>query len=524
MAMNGMHSVDYPPIYRKFAKNFGFSTGLIPWGSMQTSIDNFRKSTGGNLTRDSYEFLRNATLIYSDGATTNTSSNVARRGWELVVRQIKTSVNGTDGSDKSTSGSSTPKFVSGIQGYVEQYSVPEANTFMTVLLVFAIVLATVAVAILLFKVILEAWALFGKFPQKLTTFRKEYWRVMAQTITNLIFLLYSVWTLYSIFQFTHGDSWAAKTLAGVTLTVFTAILSYWTFRIWQVARRFKRMEGDVGALYENKETWKKYKIFYEDYKRGYWWLFIPVIIYMFAKGCVLASADGHGLVQTAGQLFIEAVMLALLLWSRPFDRRSGNWINIVIQVVRVLSVVCILLFASELGIAKPTKTVTGVILIAVQSSLTVVLAILIAVNAIITCVRENPHRRRRKEAEKNNLGLLDHDHDHVTPLDGRADSSILLQPTGYKSYSPAQKKKRMSSPLGSGAYEPYRGERQQQQQQHHYQDSSVDLIKGAAPIARERSRESYSDYEGRETLEGDSRQPTLPTVDVAGRRYSAVGR
>src|SRR2546430_1058213 len=35
MAMNGMISCDYPPIYRNFAKNFGFSTGLVPWTQMQ---------------------------------------------------------------------------------------------------------------------------------------------------------------------------------------------------------------------------------------------------------------------------------------------------------------------------------------------------------------------------------------------------------------------------------------------------------------------------------------------------------
>ena len=52
----------------------------------------------------------------------------------------------------------------------------------------------------------------------------------------------------------------------------------------------------------------------------------------------------------------------------------------------------------KLGIAQTTKTVTGVVLIAVQSALTAALAIMIAVNAIITCCRENPHRKRRKEA------------------------------------------------------------------------------------------------------------------------------
>ena len=55
-------------------------------------------------------------------------------------------------------------------------------------------------------------------------------------------------------------------------------------------------------------------------------------------------------------------------------------------------------FVEKLGIAQSTKTITGVVLIAVQSVLTGVLAILITVNAIIMCCRENPHRKRRKEA------------------------------------------------------------------------------------------------------------------------------
>ena len=92
------------------------------------------------------------------------------------------------------------------------------------------------------------------------------------------------------------------------------------------------------------------------------------------------------------------VVLGLLVWNRPYERKSGNVINIFIQVVRALSVVCILVFVEELGIAQTTQTVTGVVLIAVQSVLTGLLAILIAVNAIIMCCKENPHRKRRKEA------------------------------------------------------------------------------------------------------------------------------
>jgi len=405
--MNGLMSVNYPPVYRSFSKNFAFSTGLIPWDSMQTSIDNFRKATGGNLTQDSVEYLRNATLVYNDGSSTN-SSRLTKRGIDfvhgllLIQRDgVSTNVNGTGSSGNSSTnggGSKVTHYVHGIQGYVEQLTIPQANTFLTVLLIFAIAIAAIAVGILLLKVILEFWALFGSFPKKLTSFRKRYWGLLARTITNLILILYGVWTLYCVYQFMNGDSWAAKTLAAVTLSLFTAILGFFTFRIWQLARRYKKAEGDASALFENKETWRKYSLFYDSYKRGYWWLFMPSIVYMFAKGCVIAGGNGHGLSQTVGQLVIESLMAVLVLFWRPYVTKSGNWVNAIIQVIRVLSVVCILVFVEELGIAQTTKTVTGVVLIAVQSVLTLVLAILIAVNSIIICCKENPHRKRRKEA------------------------------------------------------------------------------------------------------------------------------
>ncbi|KAK5451729.1 hypothetical protein LTS15_007989 [Exophiala xenobiotica] len=503
MAMNGMHSVPYPTIYRSFSKNFAFSTGLVSWGSMQKSIDTFRSHTGGNLTNDSYEYLKNTTLVFSDGSITQTTTSIGKRALSMFIRDVSTSVNGTGSSaDSSSSDSGSSHLVQGIQGYVEQLTIPQANTFMTVLLIFAIVVAAIVVGILLFKVILEAWALFGKFPKALTTFRKEYWRVMAQTITTLILLLYGVWTLYCIFQFTHGDSWAAKLLAALTLGTFTLLLGFYTWKIWSIVQKFKKLEGNADALYENKETWKKYKLFYENYKRGYWWLFVPAIVYMFAKGCVLAAGDGHGMFQTIGQLVIEALMLFVLLWSRPYNRKSGNWINIVIQVVRVVSVVCILVFVEELGIAQTTKTITGVVLIVVQSALTVILAILIFVNSIISCCKENPHRKRRKAAEKN----LSQD------IEGDA---FLMTPNPYTS-SPSRHTRKVSDP--AQGYEPMRanafsrfGPRREESQE--------TLVKGAAGMG-------YSGYRslshGRSDADGSppppfSREPRLP--DLAFEQY-----
>ncbi|KAK2798215.1 hypothetical protein FQN50_008913 [Emmonsiellopsis sp. PD_5] len=434
MAVNGMLSVNYPPIYRSFTKNFAFSGGLIPWNQMQTKIDNFRNVTGGNLTHNNFAYLQNATLIFQDGTSSNTSKrslDFISHAVHLVARQISTSVNETSGNSTAENDAGVNHVVKGIQGYVEMLSIPQANTFMTVLLIFAVAIAAIAAGILLCKVILEVWSLFGSFPAKLTNFRKDYWGLMARTITSLILVLYGVWTLYCVFQFTRGDSWAAKVLAGISLALFTAVLAFFTFKIWRIARKYKKAEGNTSGLYEDHETWRKYSLFYDNYKKGYWWIFVPIIVYMFVRGCIIAGGDGHGLFQSAGQLAVEAIMLILLLWSRPYEAKSGQWINITIQVVRVLSVGCILVFVEELGISQTTQTVTGVALIAVQSTLTGILAILIVVNAVILFFRKKPQVKPRKDPED-----LDRDLDNLTPLDAR--NSLLEQSKPHKRYKSSE--------------------------------------------------------------------------------------
>ncbi|KAF4976298.1 hypothetical protein FZEAL_7014 [Fusarium zealandicum] len=462
MAMNGMLSVDYPPVYRSFAKNFGFSAGIIPWRSLQESIDDFRSKTGGDLTTDSIEFLRNATLVFSDNSTSTPEQHSfkVKRAFDhfeslarLAVREVETSVGESTGG-KPTDLGDVELSVSGISAYVQQYSVPKSNTFMTVLLVVAIIIAAIIVSILLVKVILEVWALFGSFPQSLSGFRKHYWGSIARTITHLILVLYGIWVLYCVFQFTQGDSWAAKTLAGVTLAVFTAILGFFTWRIFSTVRKLKGSEGNTNALYQDKEIWVKYSLFYESYKKEYWWIFIPTIVYLFAKGCTLAVGDGNGLPQTIAQLVVESIMLCLLVWARPFERKSGNIIGIAIQTVRVMSVACILIFVHELAIPQDSKTIAGVVLIAVQSALTGLLVILIIWNAINVLVKENPHRKRRKEMEK-----AQRDGDALTPLDAR--NSLLLDRKDKNSISmfnmsgPVQEKgpRRSMSPDRFGAAE-----------------------------------------------------------------------
>lgn len=521
MALNGMMSVQYPSVYQSFSKNFAFSTGLIGWDSAQRGIDSFRNKTGGNLTADSVEYLKKISYTSSGQNMTKRAIHVA----SLWARDDISLNNNNATSDNQQNGQ-LQDFGNGIKKYAQELSIPNGNTFMTVLLIFAIVVASITVAILLFKVILETWALCGNFPKRLTGFRKRYWWTLAKTITHLILLLYGIWTLYCVYQFKNNDSWAAKLLAGITLALFTAVLGFFTWKIWSLAQKFKRMEGDSGALYENKELWRKYSIFYENYKKSYWWLFIPLIVYMFARGCVIAGADGHGMAQVAGQLIVESLLLILLLWSRPFSLKSGNWINIIIQVVRVLSVVCILIFVEELGVAQTTKTVTGLVLVVMQAVLTGLLAILILVNAIVICCKENPHKKKRKEAGMlkqhvmitdyaNNLTEKARDLDNLTPLDAR--NSLLMDPQEYKRAS--------AMSTGGHRYDPiplteqnttYHGARP-------FQDDHENLVDNAAGFGRTgtHSRGISADR----NPSPDARAPRLPSIDMGTQQtgYNSYG-
>lgn len=539
IAVNGMLSVPYPQVYQSFTTNFAFSTGLISWGRLQKSIDSFRAKTGGNLTDDNYPYLKNqATLVYTSDSN-GTSSRLMRRlvssaslfardGADVNVGGVSTSVGSGSGSgsaaDSSASAGENDHFVSGIQAYVEQLTIPQANTFMTVLLIFAIVVAGIIILILLAKLLLEAWAMCGKLPKAMESWRKRYWWRMAKAIINLILLLYGMWTLYCIYQFTNGDSWAAKILAGVTLGVFTAVLAFFTWRIYTKAHEYKKIDGDASRLYEDKEVWIKYSLFYDSYKRNYWLFFVPAIIYMFVKGCIIAGANGYGLVQAGGQLIVEAIMLILLLWWRPYQLKSGRWINIVIHTVRVASVACILIFVEELGISQTTKTITGVVLIVVQSVLTVILAILIAVNALITCIKENPHRRQRKEAEKLNINR---EFDNLTPLDAR--NSLLMESISHQ--DSAYKRESMSAPSfmdKKGRYDavprrpsspPFSDGDFTRQPRFQRQGSRDDLVSGAASMGyRDRSMSASTRSRSQSIA---SRQPTLPDMDYpygVGRR------
>lgn len=220
---------------------------------------------------------------------------------------------------------------------------------MTVLTIFLMVLAGVAIAMLLFKLVLELWARCGHLSKRMDQIRTEYWRILIITLVRIILIVYGTWALYCLFQFREGDSWAASLLAAVTLAIFTVIIIFFTARIFYLAAKARKLQGGVDELYEHEPWMKKYGFFYNQFKSPLWWFFVPIITMSLVRAFLLVFAAGSGLVQAIGILAAEGIFLFVLFWRRPYDGRGANVVNALIGVTRVLSIVCILVFVQELG-------------------------------------------------------------------------------------------------------------------------------------------------------------------------------
>jgi Transient receptor potential (TRP) ion channel len=211
------------------------------------------------------------------------------------------------------------------------------------------VLAAIVLGMLFFKLVLEFWAMCGHLSPRFENIRRDYWRILSTTIVRILLIVYGTSALYCLYQFRAADSWAASLLAAITFSLFTLIILFFIARIFYLALKVERTRG-VDELYEHEPYVKKYGFFYDQFKSRVWWFFVPILVVPVARAFLLVFAGGNGMVQAIGILALEGVFLLLLFWRRPYDGRGANVVNAMIAVVRVLSIVCILVFVDQLGI------------------------------------------------------------------------------------------------------------------------------------------------------------------------------
>lgn len=405
ISVSGMYSLNYPSTYRSFTQNMGWSSGIITWPGMQVAIDNFRNRTGGNLTESSFTRLQQTTLVYRDRSNANQtditisdSNSMNKRMFHDIFSRANT--NSTVAQPAASADKKYVNIVTGIRAYVEQLSVPNANTFMTLLIWFAIIVGICIIAILSIKLTLEIWSIRGNKKNKFEGFRKRYHLFLVTTLVRLVILFYGLWVLYCFYQFKIGDSWGALLLASLVFSMTSIVLMGFTIRIAWLAHVASKQKGGLEYLFKHKPWIRMYGLFYDQFKVKYWWCFIPTLMASFGRNAFISLGYGNGLVQVIGQIVIDVLMVGLYITCLPFNTRMGNGINIAIQVVRLISSALLLTFAVQLNLSQITTTGIGLALIVIQAILTLLLILLMVINACIAIFKLSCGGKRNKSNEK----------------------------------------------------------------------------------------------------------------------------
>lgn len=237
-------------------------------------------------------------------------------------------------------------------------------------------------------------------------YRKEYRNILRKTLIRTIAILYGVWVLLTLYQFTLSDSWCITLLAAVTFGSFTLILILFTIKIFYLvflksekkAMTNENFKNGPQSLFDYQPWIKKYGVFYDEFKVDFWWVFVIMFFAVFGRNAFISLGVGHPIVQIIGQLVIDVLLLLFYFWFRPFNTKMGNSLNLGIQVVRIISLILTFLFTTVVNLSSIRNTVVGIILIAIQSTLTVILIILIIGNFFKGVVSSwiDSHKEKRR--------------------------------------------------------------------------------------------------------------------------------
>ncbi|KAJ6586815.1 hypothetical protein DFH09DRAFT_235446 [Mycena vulgaris] len=412
IAATAFLSLNYPSLYRAFAVNFAWAMGLVssPNSKIQSSIDNMRALTGGNMANassgspvglvdrklspwntnlqspsSSNSF---AQLLLADtsaiAAPTNfTFSRIAFGG----LQQLATA----DGQAVQTvTDDSSNVLQAGIPIYVNSLHIATANAFMTT---FLICLIAVAIALTLAGLVYGALYTANRFEwgheetrRRLKSAYPAYTRAWALRL-GLIAL--SPIMTFVFYQWTLKDSWLSILISVIT---FLAIWSLVLYPVYLTLRLARHESPD--ALESNLEHRSSHGPLYAQYRTPRYYFFLPLLVSTFVKAVVIAAGQGSGMAQVVAFIVVElAVVLAHIL-LRPYSSRGGDVFSTYLSIVRLVCTGLMIAFVESVGVAAIPRVAIGAVIAVIFSIAVVILAINLFLHAGVNRLWRRGHSTR----------------------------------------------------------------------------------------------------------------------------------
>lgn len=329
-----------------------------------------------------------------------------------------------------------PGNFSGFPGTLAEENIPASNAFITGFLWFLILVVIVASLVVGSKWVMEGLSRFRIIKNdRLAYFRAHWLEFTGIAIARTVLIAFFMMMFLIFFQFTYKGSTGTITLAVIVFMIFSismfSVVGYACFyrlrfgrykagpeKLHLVKRKAlgflpllnlelesHRHENpdptiSVGSIpwwrvtYVNEDTQrveihqdedylKKFGWLSARFRRTRWWFFTVWLTYEFIRACFYGGAAGRPMTQVFGLLVVEVIALITLVVIKPFEGARLNTIMIyMLGFSKVATLALSAAFDTRFNLQRISTTVVGVVIIVIQSLLTIALMIGIVLGAI----------------------------------------------------------------------------------------------------------------------------------------------
>ncbi|CAA7261772.1 unnamed protein product [Cyclocybe aegerita] len=399
IASSSFLNLNYPSVYRAFALNFAWASGLISTGSessLQNSINRMRHLTGGKLadaSSGSAVGLVNRKLSPYNSPSTNlavqdsfdnfaTTSNLFEGISSATFSGLKESNLSTyikantletikNGEVQTVTAVSSNVLQAGVPIYVNSIHIATANAFMTV---FLIVLCLFAIAAAVFAI---GYGIMSLVERKRSRAHKSAVPlgfdcpsfVMSWVLRLGLIVLFPL-LIFIFYQWTLDDSWLSILLSVLTFLAISSLIIYPSY----VTLRFARQESPFALYNKDSQQLARYGPLYAQYRVERYYFFLPLLAAFFLRALFIAFAKGSTEAQLSLMIIVEFGLVAAHFVLKPAHTKGGDVFTSYLAITRFVCTVLMIAFIQRLEVKAIPRVVIGII-VAIAWSFSVLVVI-----------------------------------------------------------------------------------------------------------------------------------------------------
>ncbi|CAM1503727.1 Fc.00g013180.m01.CDS01 [Cosmosporella sp. VM-42] len=378
-AIVGLTGIDMPPIVQAWTQNFQWSMGIIKVGWMQDVFTWYQRATGGEPAR-----------LFNSLATT--SVEVTKRSLDFLPGGAASLVNHIPAIAKrdNIELDNGSFLVYGIQRAAFRSKIETTNLFLTGLVFFIIFVTITALAVILFKFIIDlcvkrSWIKSDKFVE----FRSEWCTILKGILLRLTLLGFPQMTILCLWEFTQVDSPALVTLAVFFFVGMIIALGWAAFQVVRLAVH----SNPTYTLFSDSRILNKWGFLYIQFRASAYYFIFPLLAYTLIKGFFIAFGQHNGVLQAIALIIIEVAALIAISILRPWMDKKTNSFNIAISVFNFLNAIFLLIITNVFKAPNMAASITGIVLFIANAAFSLILLLMIIISSTLVFWRKNPDAR-----------------------------------------------------------------------------------------------------------------------------------